>query len=215
MLRTRGTLVRWVEDKGFGFIRPDDGGQDVFVHARDFGAVSRRPQVGDVIWFQPANDGSGRFRAADVTIEGVSRAVAAKRTRRDDRRPPRMSRAGHAVIVGAVAFTAVVLGLTVLDRLPPVVPFTYLMVSACTFIVYAFDKSAAMGSRWRTSERALHLLGVLGGWPGAVVAQQMFRHKSSKVAFQVEFWVTVVANCGALIWLMTAEGRAFLAALTG
>jgi uncharacterized membrane protein YsdA (DUF1294 family) len=55
-------------------------------------------------------------------------------------------------------------------------------------------------------EQTLHVFALLGGWPGALVAQRWLRHKSKKASFQVAFWVTVVVNCVALGWLylMTA-----------
>jgi uncharacterized membrane protein YsdA (DUF1294 family) len=51
---------------------------------------------------------------------------------------------------------------------------------------------------------------VVGGWPGALAAQRLLRHKSSKQEFQTVFWVTVVVNCGALGWLFTAPGAELL-----
>ena len=46
----------------------------------------------------------------------------------------------------------------------------------------------------------LHFLAVMGGWPGALVAQRVFHHKSRQPSFQLAFLATVVANCAALIW---------------
>lgn len=73
-------------------------------------------------------------------------------------------------------------------------PWIYLVLSILLAIVYAVDKSAARNHRWRVSERNLLLIGLLGGWPGAVVAQQVLRHKTRKSSFQWAFWATVTAN---------------------
>ena len=79
----------------------------------------------------------------------------------------------------------------------------YLVASAFTFAVYAADKAAARRGARRTPESALHLLSVAGGWPGALIAQQVLRHKSSKGAFQLVFWTTVAVNCAAVAWLLS------------
>jgi uncharacterized membrane protein YsdA (DUF1294 family)/cold shock CspA family protein len=73
-----------------------------------------------------------------------------------------------------------------------------LALNLLTFVVYAIDKSAARAGSWRTAENQLHLLSLLGGWPGAWLAQQGLRHKSSKRSFQVTYWGTVVLHCAAL-----------------
>ncbi len=94
--------------------------------------------------------------------------------------------------------------------LPFLVPAFYIMMSIITFIIYAFDKSAAINGRWRTKESTLHLWAILGGWPGALMAQQKLRHKSSKQDFRFVFWVTVIMNLGGFIWLHTSDGSSFL-----
>ena len=81
----------------------------------------------------------------------------------------------------------------------------YLAASAASIVVYAVDKSAARHGRWRTSENMLHLLAVIGGWPGALVAQRLFRHKSRKPSFQAAFVLTVVVNCALLFWFWPAQ----------
>ncbi len=81
----------------------------------------------------------------------------------------------------------------------------YLAASAASFVVYAVDKSAARHGRWRASEMTLHLLAIIGGWPGALVAQQVFRHKSRKPSFQAAFLLTVVLNCALLLWFWSAQ----------
>lgn len=76
-------------------------------------------------------------------------------------------------------------------------------LSLATFAVYAWDKSRAQQSGGRTPEATLHLLEFLGGWPGALLAQQMLRHKSAKQSFQVTFWIIVaVHQFVALDWLL-------------
>jgi uncharacterized membrane protein YsdA (DUF1294 family) len=84
--------------------------------------------------------------------------------------------------------------------LPLAVPIVYGAASAAAMIVYAADKAAARRDDWRTPERTLHLLGLAGGWPGALVAQTLFRHKTRKMSFRLVFWITVAVNCGALVW---------------
>jgi len=81
----------------------------------------------------------------------------------------------------------------------------YLVSSAVTFCVFALDKSAARKNQWRTRERTLHLLALIGGWPGALIAQKLLHHKSEKSSFQLVFWGTVILNCGTLIWWLKAS----------
>jgi len=85
--------------------------------------------------------------------------------------------------------------------LPWLVGAAYLVMSLTCFVVYAIDKSAARNGSWRTPERSLLLLGLIGGWPGALLAQQWLRHKTAKRSFQQLFWCTVVVNIGAFVWL--------------
>ncbi|CAO1662923.1 DUF1294 domain-containing protein [Halomonas sp. MES3-P3E] len=82
----------------------------------------------------------------------------------------------------------------------PIVAF-YAVISMLAYITYAIDKKAAINNRRRVSEKTLHLLGVVGGWPGAFLAQQRLRHKTQKTAFQVTFWLTVIVNLACAGWL--------------
>ena len=92
-------------------------------------------------------------------------------------------------------------------NLPVLIIVAYATLSLFTFIAYALDKSAAQSGSWRTSEGALLMLGLAGGWPGALIAQQTLRHKSKKPSFLVVFWTTVLMNCVALVWLHTERGQ--------
>ena len=106
----------------------------------------------------------------------------------------------------ATLFLAVICGLAARGMLPLAVPAIYLTASVVAGIVYGIDKSAAQRGGWRTPERTLHVLALMGGWPGAVVAQRVFRHKSRKLSFRFAFWATVALNCGALVWLLWRAG---------
>ena len=73
-------------------------------------------------------------------------------------------------------------------------------------VAYALDKRAAAAEGWRLSEGSLLALGLACGWPGAVIAQQVVRHKTVKMSFQVVFWITVVVNVVAFVvfsWVAT------------
>lgn len=86
----------------------------------------------------------------------------------------------------------------------------YCGVSFITLLTYGYDKFAAESRSWRVSESTLLLLGLLGGWPGAIVAQQGFRHKTCKLSFRRQFWATVVVNMGVLLWLLSPFGAPWL-----
>ena len=75
----------------------------------------------------------------------------------------------------------------------------YAVVSVVAFLLYWSDKRKAQTNRWRTPENILHAVELAGGWPGALIAQQVFRHKTRKVSFQVLFWVIVLLH--QVFWL--------------
>jgi len=101
----------------------------------------------------------------------------------------------------AMLFMVALGGLAARGMLPTIVPVFYAAASIAAAIAYRLDKSAAERNAWRTSETMLHVMALIGGWPGALTAQQVFRHKSRKLSFRLAFWTTVALNCGALVWL--------------
>lgn len=64
-------------------------------------------------------------------------------------------------------------------------------ISFVTYLLYRHDKRMAQMGEWRTAESTLHLFELLGGWPGAFLAQRTFRHKTSKISYQIVFWTIV------------------------
>ena len=78
----------------------------------------------------------------------------------------------------------------------------YLVASGVTFAVYARDRRAAIGGGRRTSERTLHWLALAGGWPGALLAQRLLRHKTRKPFFRTMLWLTVALHVVALAVLV-------------
>lgn len=96
---------------------------------------------------------------------------------------------GYAALLGYGVWTA---------RVPPIALGVLLLLSLLTFFIYGFDKNAAETGRWRTAENTLHLLSLVGGWPGAWVAQRLFRHKVRKTSFMAGYWATVLAHLAAV-----------------
>jgi uncharacterized membrane protein YsdA (DUF1294 family) len=70
------------------------------------------------------------------------------------------------------------------------------VMSLVCFIAYGLDKRQAANGGRRVPERTLHLLAFLGGWPGALLGQRQFRHKTQKVKFRIVFWMVVVLHVG-------------------
>lgn len=70
----------------------------------------------------------------------------------------------------------------------------YPLASLVSLLLYWQDKQQARTQAWRTPEKVLHASELCGGWPGALVAQQLFRHKTRKVSYQATFWVIVMLH---------------------
>lgn len=64
------------------------------------------------------------------------------------------------------------------------------VLNLLTFLVFGWDKLAAIDGRVRVPERLLLLLAALGGSPGALLARPVFRHKTRKQPFGA--WLTLI-----------------------
>jgi len=74
----------------------------------------------------------------------------------------------------------------------------YYIASIITYGIYAQDKTAAQNAGRRIPESTLHLMSLVGGWPGGLIAQVLLRHKTRKPSFLIGYWFTVIVNCIAL-----------------
>ena len=75
MGNTKGTLVRWFSNKGFGFIKPEQGGADVFIHITALKGQGRKPVIGDIIHYEISSDTNGKTRAVNASIEGIEQVL--------------------------------------------------------------------------------------------------------------------------------------------
>jgi uncharacterized membrane protein YsdA (DUF1294 family) len=152
----------------------------------------------------------------ELHTDAKGRAQARNVAYVDEGRPPSVSSGrGNISLILSAAFIIFVVTAAFAGKLPFAILGLYLVTSAVAFVVYALDKSAARNERWRTQESRLHLFALIGGWPGALVAQKLLRHKCKKQSFQIVFWATVVLNCGALGWLFSSSGAKALHSILG
>jgi uncharacterized membrane protein YsdA (DUF1294 family) len=115
-----------------------------------------------------------------------------------------------ALSVAAILVFPVLWWLVTLGKLPLSLFCVFAGMSSVVFLMYGLDKWAAKRGAQRTPENTLQICALLGGWPGALLAQQAFRHKSSKRSFQVTFWFIVALNCCTLGFLLSPTGDAFI-----
>jgi uncharacterized membrane protein YsdA (DUF1294 family)/cold shock CspA family protein len=225
-MKKQGKVVRWDSTRAFGFIRSPDTPADIFFHIRDFQGLAA-PQDGMAVSFEEIHVGGKGPRAMAVN------AIGSRESRKSESHPsvvPRPTRttnafsgdrAGRAqaatssskasagiIMMLIPGWAMLVLWGIWAGRLPMLTLAAMPILNLMTFYVYWQDKHAAQTGRWRIKEDTLHLLGVLGGWPGAWFAHQILRHKSRKIEFQATYWATVLIHCAALVgWLFWLQSE--------
>ena len=181
-MRETGVVKAWNPDRGFGFVERD-GAPDLFLHIKAFPRGASDPVVGDRVTFEVEVPPDGRPRAAQARLADEAYVPPVRPT---------------SPIIGTLAILAFASIYSLVQvywgPVPLWVLFLYLGVSAITFCSYAIDKSAARLKQRRVAETSLILLGMLGGWPGAILAQQLLRHKTTKQTFRAVFWASVLIN---------------------
>ena len=187
-MRVQGKITSWNNEKGFGFVKllnNGSGDKEVFIHIKEF---NWNPEVGQTISFIHAKDIQGRICGKAAMLCG-------------DYLPHEKSASNFPLhILIAFIGLALISAYSIIKISNYWIPIGYVGLSLLTYMVYWIDKSAAQNGNWRTSEKTLHLLALVGGWPGAMVAQQKLRHKTQKQPFRSIFWLTVIANIAGLYW---------------
>lgn len=219
-----GTVTHWHADKGYGFIRSPQSDQPVFFHIRDFRQRPADLQPGLTVEFELIHVGGKGPRAMALVPRGPANAAAPARrpsNRPDDcapdhapdraagRTPDRAPGRPPAwpMLLLITAYVTVTGWAVLTRRLLTLIAPALLVVNLLTFWIYWQDKHAARTDAWRTPEKTLHGLSLLGGWPGAWWAQQLLRHKSAKQSFRQTYFATVVLHWLALIGLLVVSGR--------
>lgn len=203
-VRTKGRLINWSDERGFGFLAPDGGGTDVFVHASAFAKEGRHVEIGHDYEFTIEFGKDGRPKAKNVTPLIAAKAAILPRPgpglwQQVLQRGPRF------LVIPAFLFIAVAIASVQPVSMNWLV--IYGVASVACFAGYGLDKRAANQKQWRVSETILLLIGLVGGWPGGIIGQEVFRHKTQKITFRTLFWMTVAINMAAFVQINAFSGR--------
>lgn len=216
MSRKKGQIIKWNDDKGYGFILPNDSKKNIFVHITSFSDKSVRPVEGQNVTYTVQQNNDGRDSAIKVSrstdnivrnrtggiknkiINPVNKRINKNNTQ-PDLKPDQSVPLFHNMII--LLFMIFIIIFTIEGKLPPFVIFIYIAMGIITYFIYSEDKDYAINNERRTSEHHLLKLSLFGGWIGALIAQQKFRHKTKKISFQTSFWATVFLNIIILILL--------------
>lgn len=87
-MKLQGKISNWNDDRGFGFVEPNGGGERAFVHIKAFNPPSRRPVNGEVIIYEIARDNNNRYKAENIQF---SRDISKSKTRKS-KKPKRLRR---------------------------------------------------------------------------------------------------------------------------
>jgi len=183
----QGTLQEWNDEKGYGFITPDEKGRKVFAHIHDFRSSHPRPRNGDVVHFVVGKDSQGRSCAKKIQRPRIAKKASTWLF-------PKMVIISFFVWVGFQTANGVY---------PPDLPVGMVLLSLFSYIQYGADKKRAQSHQFRISEARLHFFDLLGGWPGGWIAQNRYNHKTQKNEFQAVFVLTLLIHAGCVFYLGT------------
>lgn len=182
---SHGILTEWNDERGYGFITVDNTGKKVFLHIKNLASQARRPQVGEIFFYQIGTDNKGRPQAEN-----------AFQTIFDEKRQPPFFYAfsrmlSYCWIFGAAlpAFIVYIGGTKFAG-----ICVAFVVNSLLSILLYATDKHLAQYKYWRIPEKNLQIWSFLYGWPGALYAQQVFKHKRKKISFMVQFVFLTIIN---------------------
>jgi uncharacterized membrane protein YsdA (DUF1294 family)/cold shock CspA family protein len=212
-MNKHGTIVRWDAQRGQGFLRSPATDADVYFHVRDFRGRGIEPAEGLQVEYDEIHVGGKGPRA--MAIEPIGRAAhqaaaaprsrpaAAREPRRERERRPGASAEIAVMLVLVPAYAVLLVWAAASGRMPVPLMLCAPLLWVFTFYCYWRDKFAAQRGAWRTPEAVLHGFGLVGGWPGAWLAQRLLRHKSAKASFRAVFWAGVALHCGVvLVWFV-------------
>ncbi|MGF1695432.1 DUF1294 domain-containing protein [Vibrio kyushuensis] len=180
-----GKIAEWDDIKGYGFISVDRQAPRILFHLSDLSGHSQRPRLNERVHFTLTKDVHGSFIAKEIerpVIFSFSLAVTV----------------WFITILGSAVW---------LLHYPSIALLYYAFLSSVTYLVYLYDRSATIDKHTRMPEIFLHTLAILGGWPGAALAQSFLRHKSIGTSFRYGFWATVVLNVSLYAWTFTKAGE--------
>lgn len=204
-----GKVVYWQDQKGFGFLVCQQTGQKLFFHIRDFTQAKSRPALGDILSFSIGTDKHGRPIATALALRHPVTNLKSNQQPYID-----VGYAQDVALYFRAAFLVIVIIALLFGSLPYILPLLYLEASLLTYWLYQTDKNAAIARQsQRLPEESLQMFSLIGGWPGALLAQRKLAHKRSKPLFQREFWLIVLANSLILLWLLSQYGQRFLSTL--
>ncbi|MBJ9901423.1 DUF1294 domain-containing protein [Acinetobacter bereziniae] len=204
-MRDQGRLVEWFDDKGYGFIQPNDGLKErVFLHIKDFAQKGPRPIVGCALEYVVQLDGQGRYKAKQVTYLKATQTVHAKtnRTSQNTLNAQKASSLQPMQII-CIVYIVVLAILSISGLLNGMILLFVSIINVMTYWFYSQDKEAAQMNQRRVPENTLHILAFLGGWPAAWLAQQRLRHKTQKQPFRNIYFCTIVFNILLILWLIS------------
>lgn len=187
-----GTITRWQDEKGFGFIQSEQSNKELFFHISDYRA-KERPTLQENVVFELGTDKKGQPCAKNVQQASF---VQKRQQQRQAVRQAKQTNelAINATLIFGIMFLVALIGLFFVKVLPVWVMGWYVAITIATFAMYAHDKNSAQTNSWRVQESSLHKLSLLGGWVRAGVAHKTLRHKSQKTEFRQRYYLTIVGN---------------------
>lgn len=202
-MRDQGRLVEWFDDKGYGFIQPEDSSKArVFLHIKDFARQGPRPIVGCALDYQVILDEKGRYKAQKVVYLKATQVSKYKKTTSSSN-VVKMKKKMQPLQIVCIAYILFLALLTLTGLLDGIFLLFISLMNVATYWFYSQDKEAAQLNKQRVPENALHLLAFLGGWPAAWLAQQRLRHKTQKQPFRKIYFCTIVFNILLILWLVS------------
>ena len=185
-MRYQGKIVKWYDDKGFGFIRATNDSKDIFFHISDIHQLKKRPEIDELVTYDLREDERGRFNAINVGYLAKNKYIVKSTVQ---------SALNPYFLVFFLLFCTFVIERTLKGFLPAIFLFIFFGANLVVFLFYYQDKVSANKNEWRITESTLHLFSLVGGWGGAYIAQKTFSHKHKKASFMFTYKITILINC--------------------